>query len=80
MDQRTRQQFSEREVIDKKRSIKNSLMDKFRQPGKSSEGFGIRFSCGVSRKGAFSRDLFGEEEDTRIVESGRRIRTPVYGD
>ena len=36
--------------------------------------------CGVSRKGAFSKNLIGEMEDTRIVESGSRIRIPGYGD
>ena len=55
-------------------------MDEIRQSGKSSEGFGIGSSCGgVSRKGAFSKDLFGEVEDTRIAESASRIRNPVYG-
>ena len=67
-------------MIDPSRSVDNSLLDKFRQPGNSSEGFGIRSSCGVSRKGAYSKDLFGEEENTRIVESGSRIRNPVYGE
>ena len=53
-------------------------MDEFRQPGKSSEGFGIGSRCAVSRKVVFSKDLFGEVEDTRIVGSGSGIRTPGY--
>ena len=43
-------------------------MEGFQQFGKSSEGFGIGSSCGVSRKGVFSEDLFGEVEDSRIAE------------
>ena len=78
--QRTRQQYSQRQVIDTSRSVNTSLMDEIRQPDKSSEGFGIGSSCGVSRKGAFSEDLFGEVEDLRIAESGRRIRIPGYGE
>ena len=34
----------------------------------------------MSRKGAFSKDLFGGVEDTRIVESGSRTRISGYGD
>ena len=79
MDQRTQQQCSQRQVIDKSRSVDTSLMNEFRQPGKSTEGFGIGFCCVVSRKGAFSKDLFGELEETRIVENGSRIRIPGYG-
>ena len=55
-------------------------MDKFWQPGKSSEGIGIGFSCGVLRKEAFSEDLFGEVEETRIAESGSKKRIPGYSD
>ena len=55
-------------------------MDEFWQHGKSSEGFSIESSCGVSRKGGFSKDLFGEVEDMRIAESGSRIRSPGCGD
>ena len=40
--------------------------------------FGIGPSCGVSRKGALGKDLFGEVRDT-IAESGSRIRVPGYG-
>ena len=54
MDQRTRQQCSQRQVIDRKSSAGVSLIDEIRPPGKSSEGFGIGSSCGVSRKEAFS--------------------------
>ena len=59
-DQRTRQQCSPRQVIDTRNSVGISLIDQFRQPGRSSEGFGIGSSCGVSGKEAFSEDLFGE--------------------
>ena len=55
-------------------------MDEFRQPGRGSEGFGIGSRCGVSRKGAVSKDLFGEVEDTRIAESGSRKRIPGDAD
>ena len=55
-------------------------MGEFRQPGKSSEWFGIGSSCGVPRRGAFSEDPFGKVEDTRIAESGSRLRFPAYGD
>ena len=79
VDQRTRQQCSQRQVIDTNRSVDTSLMDGFRQPGKSSEGFGIGSRCCVPRRGAFREDLFGEVEDTRNAESGSRIRTPGYG-
>ena len=77
VDQRKRQHSSPRQVIDTS-SVGMSLMDKFRQPGKNSEGFGIGSSCDLSRKGAFGKDLFREVEDTRIAESGSRIRIPGY--
>ena len=77
-DQRTRQQCSQRQVIDTS-SVEISLIDLFRQPGRSSEGFGIGSSCGLSRRGAFGKDLSGDVEDTRIAESGSRIRIPGYG-
>ena len=80
MDQRTGQQYAQRHVIDTSRSVDTSLTDEIRPPGKSSEGFGIGFSCGVSRKEAFSEDLFGEVEDTRIAESDSGIRIPDCGD
>ena len=80
MDQRTGQQYAQRHVIDTSSSVDTSLMDEIRPPGKSSEGFGIGSSCGVSRKEAFSEDLFGEVEDTRVAESGSRLRTPGYSD
>ena len=78
MDQRTGQQYAQRLVIDTSRSVDTSLTDEIRPPGKSSEGFGIGSSCGVSRKEAFSEDLFGE--DTRIAESDSGIRIPDCGD
>ena len=78
-DQRTRQHCSQRQVIDTRSRVDIPLMDAFRPPGKSSEGFGIGSSCGVSRKEAFSEDLFGEVEDTRFVESGSGIRIPDCG-
>ena len=80
MDQRTGQQYAQRQVIDTIRSADTSLMDAFRQSAKSSEGFGIGFSCGLSRKEAFSEDLFGEVEDTRVAEIGSGIRIPGCGD
>ena len=79
VDQRKRQHCSPRQVIDTTRSVNTSLMDEIRQPGKSSEGFGIGSRCGVSREGAFSKDPFVEVEDKRIAESGSRIRFPAYG-
>ena len=79
VDQKTRQQCSQRQVIDTNRSVDISLKDEFRQPDKSSEGFGIEPSCGVSRKRAFRKDLFGEVRDT-VAESGSRIRIPGDGD
>ena len=79
LGQRTRPQCSQRQVIDTSRSNDNSLMDEFRQPGKDSEGLSIGSSCGVSRKGAFSKDVFGEVEETRISESASTIRIPGYG-
>ena len=80
VDQRTRQQYSQRQVIDATRGVGTSLIDGFRQPGRSSEGFGIGSNCGISRKGTFSEDLFGEVEDTRNAESGSRIRILGYGE
>ena len=80
MDQRTGQQYAQRHVIDTSSSVDTSLMDEIRPPGKSCEGFGIGSSCGVSRKEAFSEDLFGEVEDTRVAEKSSRIRIPDYGD
>ena len=79
-DQRPRQQCSQRQVIDTSRRVDNSLIDQFRQPGRSSEEFGIVSRCGVSRKGAFGKDLSGEVEDMSIAESGSRIRIPGDGD
>ena len=80
MDQRTGQQYAQRQVIDTNRSADTSLMDEIRPPGKSFEGFGNGSSCGVSGKEAFSEDLFGEVEDTRVAESGSEIRIPDCGD
>ena len=80
MDQRMRQQTSQRQVIDTNRSADTYLMDEFRQPGKSSESFGIGSRCGVSKKGGFSEDLFGEVEETRVAESCSRTRIPGYGE
>ena len=77
--QRTRQQCSQRQVIDTRNSAGVSLIDQFRQPGRSSEGFGIGSSCGLSRKGAFGKDLSGEVEDMSIAESGSRVRIPGDG-
>ena len=48
VDQRTRQQCSERQVVDTRSSLGISLIDQFRQPGRSIEGFGIGSSCGLS--------------------------------
>ena len=78
-DQRTRQQCSQRKVIDTRSSAGVPLIDQFRQSGRSSEGFGIGSNCGVSRKGAFGKDLFGDVEDSRIAESDSRRRIPGYG-
>ena len=55
-------------------------MDNFRKPGRSSEGFGVASRCCASRKRAFSKDLLGEVEETRIAESGKGKRIPGYGD
>ena len=77
--QKTRQHCSQRQVIDTSRSVDTSLKEEFRQSGKSFEGFGIGSSCGVSGKRAFSKDLFGEVENTRIAASGSRIKIPGYG-
>ena len=79
-DQRTRQQCSQRQVVDTRSSLGISLIDQFRQPGRSFEGFGIGSSCGLSRRGAFGKDLSGEVEDTRVAESGSGIRIPDCGD
>ena len=79
-DQRMRQLCSQRQVIDTRSSAGVSLIGQIRQPGRSSEGFGIGSSCGASRKGAFAKILFGEAEDTRVVGSCSRRRIPVYGD
>ena len=75
-----RQQCSQRQVIDKRSSAGVSLIDQFLQPGRSSEGLGIGSSCGLSRKGAFGKDLSGEMEDMIIAERGSRIRIPGDGD
>ena len=80
VDQRPRQQCSQRQVIDTRSSTGNSLIDQFRQSGGSSEGFGISSSCSLSRRGAFGKDLSGEVEDMSIAESGSRIRIPGDGD
>ena len=80
VDQRTRQQCSQRQVVDTRSSLGISLIDQFQQPGRSFEGFGIGSSCGLLRRGAFGKDLSGEVEDMSIVESGSRIRNPGDGD
>ena len=80
VDQRKRQHCSPKQVIDRRSSAGVSLIDQLRPPGKSSEGFGIGSSCGVSRKEAFSKDLVGEVEDTRVAESDSGIRIPDCGD
>ena len=79
-DQRTRPQCSQRKVVDTRSSAGVPLIDQFRQPGRSSEGFGIGSSSGVSRKGAFGKDLFGDKEGSRIAENGSRRRLPGDGD
>ena len=66
-------------MVDASRSIDTALMVEFRQTGKGSEWFGIGSDCGVSGIGAFSNDLFGELEDTRVAESGSKMRSPGYG-
>ena len=80
VDQRNRPQCSQRQVIDTNRSVDISLMVEFWLRGKSSEVFGTGSSSGVSRKRAFSKDLFGEVEDTRNAESGSRIKIRGYDD
>ena len=80
MDQRTRQQCSQRQVIDTRSTTGISLIDQFRQPGRSSEPIGIGSRCGVARKRTFGKDLFGDVEDSRIAESGSRRRIPSYSD
>ena len=80
MDQRVRQQSSQKQMIDTKRHVDTSLLDELQPPGKSSEGFGIGSRCGVSRKGCFSEDLFQEVEDTKNAESCSGIRIPGCGD
>ena len=79
-DQKTRQLCFQRQVIDTRSSAGVSLIDQFRQRGRSSEGFGIGSSCGLSRKRAFGKDLSVEVEDMSIAESGSRIRIPGDGD
>ena len=66
-------------MIDTNRSVDTSSIDEFRQPGKSSEGFGSGSSCRVSKNGLFIEDLFEEARET-IAESGNRLRTPGYGE
>ena len=78
-DQITRQQCSQRQVVDTRSSLGISLMDKFWQPAKSFEGSGIGSRCGLSRKRAFGKDLSGEVDDMSIAESGSRIRIPGDG-
>ena len=60
VDQRTRQQYPQRHVIDTNRGVDTSSIDRFRQSGKNSEVFDIGSSSGVSKTGAFSTDMFGE--------------------
>ena len=80
MDQRMGELYAQRQVIDTSSSVDTSLMDELQPTGKSSEGFGIGSSCGVSRKEAFSEDPIGEVEDTRVVESGSGMRILDCGD
>ena len=78
-DRRTRQQRSQRQVVDTRSSLGISLIDQFRQPGRSSEECGFGSSYGLSRRGAFSKGLSGEVEDMSIAERGSRIRIPGDG-
>ena len=80
VDQRKRQHCSQKQVIYTSRSVDTSQMDEFRQPGKRFEWFDNGPSCGVSRKRAFSKDLFGEVGDTKVAESGSGTRIPGCGD
>ena len=48
VDQRPRQQYSQKQVIDTNRSVDTSLMDEFPQSDKSFEWFENGISCGVS--------------------------------
>ena len=67
-------------MIDTRCSVGISLIDQFRQPGRSSEWFDIGSSCDLPRRGAFKKDLSGEVEDTKIAESGSRTKIPGYSD
>ena len=67
-------------MIDTRNTAGVSLIYQFRQPGRSSVGFGIGSSCGLSRKDAFGKDLSEEVEDMSIAEGGSRIRFPGDGD
>ena len=67
VDQRTRQRYSQSQVIDTSRNADTSSVNRFRLSGRCSEGFGIGSSCDISRKGAFSKDLFGEKGGTRLM-------------
>ena len=78
MVQRTGQQYSQRHKIDRSGNVDTSSIDGFSQSGRSFEGFGIGFSCGLSRRGAFGKVPSGEVEDMSIAESGSRIR--IRGD
>ena len=80
MDRRVRQQYSQGQVIDTIGNVDASLNNEFRQPGKSSEVFGIGSRRVASRNGPFSKDLFGEVGHTRAVGSCSRRRIPGYGD
>ena len=65
---------------DTSRRLGSSLLDDFRQPGKISEWFAVEPSCGVLRKGAFTKDLIGEVQVTRTAKNSGRNRIPGYGD
>ena len=71
---------AEGQIIDTSRTVGILSLDEFRQPGKTSEDFGIDSSYDVLRKGALSKYQVGKVEDKRITESVSRKGIPDFSD
>ena len=71
LGQKTREQRAQTQPNGTNRSVCSSLLVEFWWPSKILEGFGMVSCFVVSRKGAFSKEMFGKKKykrkDARII-------------
>ena len=80
LGQKTRQQRAQAQPNGTNRSVCSSSLGEFWWPSKILEGFGMVSSFVVSRKGAFSKEMFGKNKNMRNDARIIRLRIPRYGD